>query len=170
MDHCRRRAHDRDMPPTRRSRSWPIESVVRASHGRRSLGVLSATVGTVLGIGLGTAAVVLLDPWHDLDQLLLSFLFVLFGEWLGGVVGCYAALVIVQDESAARTAAVVAGLLPPAAAFALFVALPVTRRVAGQFGLLLVVEMAVIIVIVAAVCSSAYLVSNEAVPRRGGSS
>ena len=138
--------------------------MVRAPKGGRIPGALSASLGTILGIALGTAAVVVLDPWHDFDHLLLSLLFVIFGEWLGGAAGCYAALVIVQDENAARTAAVVAGLLPPAAAFALFFAVPVVRQVPGRFGTLL--EMAVTIVIVSVASSGAYLVSNEVVPRR----
>ena len=137
-------AHDRDMA------------------SRRGLGALFATVGTLGGIVVGATGVALADPWNDFDHILLSLVLVGLGVWIGGVVGCYAALAIIHDPSAASTAAVMAGLLPPAVALALFFAVRVVPALQGQSRGL--PEVLAMIVVVGAAPLGAYLVMNGSAP------
>ena len=91
-----------------------------------------ATVRTLGGIVVGATGVALADPWNDFDHILLSLVLVGLGVWIGGVVSCHAALAIIHDPNAARTATVVAGLLPPAVALALFFSVWVVPALPGQ--------------------------------------
>ena len=115
-----------------------------------------ATAGTLVGIVLGATGVALADPWNDFDHILLTLVLVGLGVWIGGVAGCYAGLAIIHDPGAARTAAAVTGLLPPAVAFALFFAVRGVPALQGESRGL--PEVLAMIVVVAAAPLGAYLV------------
>lgn len=129
---------------------------------RRGFGALLATVGTLSGILAGATGVALADPWKDLDHILLSLALVGLGVWIGGVVGCYVGLAIIHDPGAGRTAAVVAGLLPPAVGLALFFAVRVVPALQGESRGL--PEVLAMIVVVGAAPSGAYLLMTGSAP------
>ena len=100
---------------------------------------LATLTGVVVGGFAARALARSAGASDDLSAIGALILYIAAGAWCFGVVGCYAALVLLRGDRALRTAAVVASLLPLGGVLSWVVAHGVGTTVGGGSGIALAI-------------------------------